>query len=752
MNMTRYSTVILLCIVGLLLGPLAAPTVADSPQKGTHLAVGTKVRVSPTTELTLLAVKDNAYTWNAKITPQAMTTDGATIDPSWHYVKGKWIAGNNLFAATVAGATVTVEHDGETLTWTPRLTRKDTLLLLPNDKQLESELYPTLLAIDPWNANYFGNTLRWDYGNGITRNIRLIEGMIQEYYEIAAPIGADVEFDVRPTKSKDYEWSRPLVAWDATGAPVDLVYDSEYVARLPQDTDATYPITIDPDSSFTVSSSDGYVVKEGELTYYSSVHGTTTATAAYPASTSVYVGQYGSTGTNDLRIYRGFLYFDTSALTSAAIVTDATLYVKSRNDYSDDNFWISLYRGTSAAYPADPFTTSDYNINHYNTTLLGRWSSSGWSTVEYKGIDLYAAGLSAINVTGDTKLAVISNTDMAADMPTAAEYVTFYSYEQGVGYWPYLNVTYDTLTTPIASTVAASNIANSTAQLNAYINSSGGELCDVRFQYGISTGNYTTATAWVNDTYDTGDYPYVDITDLASNTTYYYRVQVANSQGLYNGTELSFTTESSVGTPTSLFATVSGDSISLSWMRGTGATNTLVRAKPGSYPTSVTDGTEVYFGAQGTATHSGLNVGTTYYYAAWGESGGEYSTSTATTLATTGLVKSVTDIPATPSAPSNWWTDTNPSVLEELPLYDEMCDVIDGYGIQQSAGWMFVFLSIVVLVGAAAFGATSGNVMVAGSATAVTIFVFSILKLLPMWMMGFVLIIFVSIAVVRDRT
>jgi len=748
--MTRYSTVILVCLAVLVLGPLAAPMLADSPEKGTHLAVGTKVRVSPTTELTLLKVNDNSYTWNAKITPQLATTDGAAIDPSWHYEKGQWIAGNNLFAASVNGATVTVEHDGETLIWTPRLTRKATLLLLPNDKQLESDLHPTLLAIDPWNANYFGNTLRWDYGNGITRNVRLIEGLIQEYYEIAAPVGADVEFDVRPTVSKGYEWSRPLVAWDAAGAPVELVYDSEYVVRLPKDTDATYPITIDPDSSFVTSASDGVLVRDD--TDYEDNQAAATADYLAAASTTATVGQTRwYSGSYWYDIYRSFVYFDTSGLPDNANVTAATVNLRGSSDSSTTNFAVTIISGMPT-YPADPLAKANYNIALYNTTSLGSINTADWSTAGYNAITLNAAGRNAVNVTGTTKFGVVSQWDIDINIPSGDEYVAFYTYEQGTGYWPYLNVTYTAAAAPVATTLAASNVANSTARLNAYINSSGGELCDVRFEYGNTTETYTDATAWVNDTYDTGSYPYADITDLASNTTYYYRVQVANSQGLYNGTELSFTTESSVGTPTSLFATVSGDSISLSWIRGTGATNTLVRGKAGSYPSSTTDGTQVYFGPGGTATHSNLSPGTTYYYAAWGESGGAYSTNTATTLATTGIGASVTDTPAAPSAPTNWWTDTDPSVLESLPLYDDMCDVIDGYGMQQSAGWMFVFLSIVVLVGAAAFGSTNGNIMVAGAATAITIFTFSILKLLPMWMMGFVLIIFISVAVVRDRT
>jgi len=191
--------------------------------------------------------------------------------------------------------------------------------------------------------------------------------------------------------------------------------------------------------------------------------------------------------------------------------------------------------------------------------------------------------------------------------------------------------------------------------------------------------------------------------------------------------------------------------MSLSWTKGAGATTTVIRGKAGSYPASITDGSAVYSGSLNTATHSGLAVGTTYYYTAWGESGGEYSGTTTQTLATTGLTAAVTEVPGTPASPSNWWSDTDPSKLDALPLYDEFCDVIDGYGVARNTGWLFVFMSIIILIAAATFGATQGNIMVTGIATGAMFFVFSAVNLLPMWMMGMAIIIFVSMAIVRER-
>jgi hypothetical protein len=346
---------------------------------------------------------------------------------------------------------------------------------------------------------------------------------------------------------------------------------------------------------------------------------------------------------------------------------------------------------------------------------------------------------------------MLSSEDIASSAPVGNEYVGFYTYEQGAGYWPYLNVTYTALAAPVASTIAASNVANSTARLNGYINSSGGELCDVRFQYGTVTATYTNETAWVNDTYDTGATPYADLSSLASDTEYFFRVQAANTVGLYNGTELSFTTSSSLLPPSNLQAIPSGTTISLSWATGAGASTTVIRGKIGGYPTSITDGTAIYSGSSNTATHSGLSVGTTYYYTAWGESGGGYSTTTATVLGTTGLAASATDVPATPSSPVSWWAESDPSKLSSLPLYSDICDVIDGYGVARNFGWIFIFMSIIIIIGAAVFGATNGNVMATGIAVSGLFFSFSAIRLLPLWMMGVSIVIFISMVIVKER-
>jgi hypothetical protein len=60
-------------------------------------------------------------------------------------------------------------------------------------------------------------------------------------------------------------------------------------------------------------------------------------------------------------------------------------------------------------------------------------------------------------------------------------------------------------------------------------------------------------------------------------------------------------------------------------------------------------------------------------------------------------------------------------------------------------------MSIIILIAAATFGATQGNIMVTGIATGAMFFVFSAVGLLPMWMMGMAIIIFISAAIMRER-
>jgi len=152
------------------------------------------------------------------------------------------------------------------------------------------------------------------------------------------------------------------------------------------------------------------------------------------------------------------------------------------------------------------------------------------------------------------------------------------------------------------------------------------------FEYGLNT-SYGTTTIEQTKT-STGGFNQ-PITSLTPDTTYHYRAVVRYSASSYvYGDDDTFITEE---TPTVLSAptnfkvsSFTDDSITLTWTKGTNAVNTVIRRSTTSYPTSPGSGDSVYSGTGTTVTDPGLVTDTTYYYSAWSEAGGSYSTSYAT--------------------------------------------------------------------------------------------------------------------------
>jgi hypothetical protein len=179
----------------------------------------------------------------------------------------------------------------------------------------------------------------------------------------------------------------------------------------------------------------------------------------------------------------------------------------------------------------------------------------------------------------------------------------------------YAVVTY--INKPTVTTSSATNIEETTATLGGDITDTGGQNCDQRgVEYGTQSGVYPYESV-ESGSFGTGAYTR-NITGLSPGTRYYFRAKAHNVIGWGYGSELQFLTKPLA--PTNLTVTdYSGDSISLSWTKGTGANRTMIRRKQGSYPTSITDGTQVYFDTGTSVTDSGLEPRQTYYYRAWSE-------------------------------------------------------------------------------------------------------------------------------------
>ena len=117
-------------------------------------------------------------------------------------------------------------------------------------------------------------------------------------------------------------------------------------------------------------------------------------------------------------------------------------------------------------------------------------------------------------------------------------------------------------------------------------------------------------------TYRVGDIIAYNATGLLPGRLYHYIVNATNVDGTGYGSDMTFLTKPDA--PTGLYAQVNSSTrIYLTWIKGTGANNTIIQRKINSYPTSVTDGTNVYNGSSTHYENNGLVGGTAYYYRAW---------------------------------------------------------------------------------------------------------------------------------------
>jgi len=169
----------------------------------------------------------------------------------------------------------------------------------------------------------------------------------------------------------------------------------------------------------------------------------------------------------------------------------------------------------------------------------------------------------------------------------------------------------------IVTTNEATNVEEITATLNGYLDSDGGEACDVRFNWG-DTSTYTNNTSWQSDK-TTGASFSANLTsadNLTKGKTYHFRAEAKNTTETAYDSDKTFITKPDG--PSNLTATaISSSQIDLGWTMGTGAYYTMVRRKTGSYPSSPSDGNQAYYDTTSSFNDTGLSPSTKYYYSAW---------------------------------------------------------------------------------------------------------------------------------------
>lgn len=832
---------------------LSAPISADDGQSVKK--IGDKVIVS----------KDIVATYQGK-TAQGREIYKATIDAPKYQEdlvtpistewadrsNGKFVGTGNLIYAEVNGSQVELLYKGNNMVWTPALSVGNKVLAASN---------PVLLSKDPINANYNRNTLEWEYGSGIVRHLRQIEGVVMDLYIFDKAPDGDIVITEQTTKSVGYKYDTKAYAYDADGKPIKLTVSvNTKTVKLADLAGVKYPIIIDPTNNYVTSASDGYTYHNGAFgEAYATIQSTATGDGAVAAGQDFLIGQYWyNAGSKAYNIWRSYVYFDTSDLPDVANVTAATLSLYGETDSSTGNFDITIQSGMPT-YPHDPLVTSDYDYSKYSSDG-GHLTSVGWSVAGYNAITLNATGLGWVNTTGVTKFALRSSQDIAAVANVSdEERVYAWAYEKGAGFRPKLDVTYTvivpTVTTaaasvvvctsatlngsidnlggdlvtkqgfvwdtathaepgsgtapaasayasndmhtdaggyavgnythdlagltegqiyyarfvgynsagykyaneinftcwkdPTASTAAATTITTTTARLQAYIDDDGGDAGAVTVRWGYGTTDqgvniaaYDTVTAYTG-TWSTGQNPYLDVGPLVAATTYYFNVQAQNDCGTDVGVSRTFDTETSVGSPSNASAIPSYNSVTVSWVKGAGATLTVVKFLANSCPANEVAGTLAYSGTASSFTHTGLTPGTDYCYYIVGYDVTEGYSATAITIHATTLAGAATGstFAASPTQPTGWNADPNATAIAaHNPFAPYIAGIATSTAVPVNNLWFFIAMVITTVVAYATYKLTHHAVPVV-IATMICMAIGTATGIIPMYLTAIIVII-----------
>jgi hypothetical protein len=838
---------------------IAIPAVvsADSPPKDTGKKIGDKVVFSNSIVATYQGKNaQGKEVYKATIEAPKYQDDLKTlISTEWQSRdNNRFVSTGNLIYAEVNGSQIELLYKGNRMIWTPVLSIDGKTLTASN---------PKILAVDPINANYRANTLEWNYGNGIVRHFRQIEGVYQDFYIFDKAPDGDIVIAEQVTKSAGYNYDTPAYAVDADNKPIKITQGNVKTVKLSDLKDVKYPILIDPTNNYVTSASDGYLGQSGVSgTGYTVVRDATTSNVGGSSGALLYIGQ-SNNGANTYMIYREYVFFDTSNLPDAATITVADLSL-----YSDGSSYnmgagdgIQITNGM-ATYPHDPVVSGDYSRANYsgNGGTMTRNYTAG-----YHAISLNATGLSWINATGYTKFALHSLTDIAGTSPASVnEFWSVYAYEKGAGYRPKLDITFtvtvptvttdaatavvctsatlngsidntggDTVTKqgfvwdtathaeptsvtapaasayasndihtaasyavgdythdlagltegdtyyarfvaynsggykyggeieftcwsdPIIAVAAAQDITTTTATLQSNITDDGGDTVEVRFGWGATDqGNniaaYDHFSAYAGS-YSTGDSPVLPITGLPAHTLCYFNVEAQTACGTDTGTSTSFTTETSVGSPTSGVAIPSYNTVTLTWHKGTGAPDTVIRRSTNACPANEVGGVGVYNSTASSYIDTGLTSGTDYCYYIVGHDTVEgYSASALTLHATTlsGAVASDT-FASVPTQPTGWNTDPNATAIATYnPLAPYIADTATTLGMPLSNFWFLLYMLGVLVIAFVVYKVSHNTIAVIASIM-ITMSAGSAMILVPVWLTVPILAIGIAVIVMQ---
>jgi hypothetical protein len=396
------------------------------------------------------------------------------------------------------------------------------------------------------------------------------------------------------------------------------------------------------------------------------------------------------------------------------------------------------------------------SILRTTATLSASVTDTGGATVTARGVQygLTQTGTWDSHETGAFSAGDYSRDITGLDPKTTYWFRGYATNSKGTSYGSW--VSFETKEYPSILTMDVSSVAGTSARLNSGLASDGNDDCIITFGWGLtsasSVGAYDSYQV-ASGTYNSGDYPYLDVTSLLSGHTYYFRVMATNDIGTNVGLELTFETPMTLSAPTNFLGGPTATTITLVWSKGAGSTNTLVRYSQTDYPGAITDGAEAYFGSGNTYTLEDLSSGKNYYFTAWGEDGGDYSSDFATFIMTTSAASGTT-IPGmdVPDQPSRWLTTDYTAMSRMGFLYDAINAAVDKGEIPRATAWFWLAVVLAFLFGLIGYLLLGHKLMIAMICVTVVLALEYFAQQVPFWFPLMTLILVIVFSTTHKET
>jgi Immunoglobulin I-set domain./Fibronectin type III domain. len=224
-------------------------------------------------------------------------------------------------------------------------------------------------------------------------------------------------------------------------------------------------------------------------------------------------------------------------------------------------------------------------------------------------------GYGSTTASGNTSVSLTVNYSLTGLAPGTTYHYRIVAYNStGTSYGGDVTFTTSAPPAPTVQTLAANSITPTSAQLNSTVNPNGSSTT-FYFQYGTTTGYGSTTASGNTSVSLTVNY---NLTGLAPNTTYHYRIVASNGGGTGYGSDVAFTTSAQ---PAPTVQTLAADTITAT----SGHLNSTVNPNGASTTFYFQYGTTASYGnttASGNTSVSlsvgfdltGLTPNTTYHY------------------------------------------------------------------------------------------------------------------------------------------